>query len=153
VNREALHAITLAQAQYLEANGWARQVDGTWLEPKGQGRIGRSRRLDFRHAVNSQLYRDRNWVEMPPPPTREAQIEYQYVQLRKEWAARHEPCTYKNPRRKRQDLRVRIRTLTRLLANTGIAMTRVEKCRLERATHAKHHRETGCPCGKEGPPY
>ena len=152
MNREAFDAITLAQVRYLEVNGWVRkEKDGTWAEPKSMGRRGRH--LEFGHAVNSQLFYDRNWVEMPPPPTLDEQIEFQYVQIRREWSERHEPGDCRSPRQKRQFLRGRVRHLARLKANTGIAMTRVEKCRLERSLHAKHHRETGCPCGKEGPPY
>lgn len=153
MNREAFEALSLAQAKYLEANGWRHNVDGSWTEPKGGPGRRRGRTLDFGHAVNSQLFYDRNWVEMPPPPTLDEGIEFQYVQIRREWGERHERGDYRSPRQKRQFLRGRIRTIARSKAESGIAMTRVEKRRLERALHAKHHREKGCSCGKEGPPY
>ncbi len=155
MNREAFSAITLAQVQYLEANGWQRgREEGTWTEPQCLGRRGRT--LEFGHAVNSQLYHDRNWVKIAPadtPPSLMQRLEWQYGEIRREWPQRHEPGYRTSSRRRRQDIRGRIRTIARLQAEGGVALTRVEKCRLERAMHAKHHRETGCPCGKEGPPY
>lgn len=144
MNREALAAFDVARRAYLIANGWVELGPDEWLEPRD-----RRRHLHMGHAVNSQLYFDANYREPPPPETPEQRRERWLSSIRRNWPERHGTNIWGNVR---QDIRRAIRWLARDLGEAG-AVTRVQKARLKRALHASKHRNTGCPCGKEGPPY
>lgn len=145
MNREALAAFDEARRAYLIANGWVELGPDEWREPHY-----RKRRLTMGHAVNSQLYLDAHPPPPPlPPETPEQRRERWLSSLRRNWPERHGTNIWGNVR---QDIRRYIRAFARDLGEEG-AVTRVQKARLKRALHASKHRNTGCPCGKEGPPY
>lgn len=145
MNRVAFEAIIRQQRLYLLANGWTEIADDEWQEPEGYRGHRRQRVITFGHAVNSQLYSDRTYREPPPPETPEQRHERWIGQLRAYFADRHVG-------KFRQLVRGHIRWIARELGEEG-AVTRVQKARLRRALHAKHHKNKGCECGKEGAPY
>lgn len=65
---------------------------------------------------------------------------------REAFAKRHEPNQYSNPRQN-------VRSTIRWISKNEEPKTRVELARRRRADHARHHKQHGCSCGKEGPPW
>lgn len=148
MNKEAFEAVTAALQLYLAANGWLELGPDTWSEPKGR----RGRDLNFGHAVNSQLYADRNHIEIVPETPEQHRARWLII-LRSYFRNRHVQHPGRALFASRQRARQDVRTWIRILARTTPAETRVQKARLKRAEHARHHKATGCECGKEGPPY
>lgn len=143
MNREAFDAITAAQRAYLLANGWTEREPDKWTRAPSS-----RREYAFGHAVNSQLFYDRTYVEPPPPPTDEQLLAHFRKNVSLWFAERHDGGP------SRQTIRSSIRSIARTLEKLGRTPdTRVARARLARALHAGKHRNTGCPCGKEGPPY
>lgn len=141
MNRIAQIALEQAQTLYLLANGWVALDRDRWQEPPDG--YGGGRTLTFGHAVNSQLYHDRKWAPPRPPETREERHARWRQGIASAWRGRH------HERAERQH----IRQMIRWLARETPAETRVQKARLRRAEHARHHKAKGCSCGKEGVPY
>lgn len=158
MNFEAYAKMEEAQREYLLANGWRDQGNGSWHDGRVTKRFG--------HAVNTQLLRDRGAVDLLPREARESLPAEQAEIFRKlygPWTVEEKGVNFRrllrdtfhrrhgpgNVQRNRQDVRSWVRTISRLEEPT----TRVERARRVRAEHAGQHKQHGCPCGKEGPPW
>lgn len=144
-----------AEANYLLAFGWERTAKGNrWKEPREPWR-----ELFLRHAINSQLYYERQsiaeqrarmvWVDrfasygLRPLTDREQRDPQARLlfSIRLAFARRRE---HRDREDARQAIRSSIRTLTRLRHPA----THVENARCKRAQHALVHKGEGCECGR-----
>ena len=147
-----------AEENYLRAFGWEACEKGRWKEPREPWR-----ELFLRHAINSQLYYERQsiaeqrarmaWVDKLAsyklnPLTLKEQCDPQarlLFLIRLKFAMRHER---RDREAARQEIRSSIRTFARLRHPDGVVTTRVENARRKRAQHALVHKGEGCECGR-----
>lgn len=156
-----------AEANYLRAFGWEELKSKRWKEPREPWR-----ELMHRHAVNSQLYYERQaldaqrarmaWKDrlasygLEPPGPGESFGEGQLLwDIRYFFVTRHErPRTpgvsWEHVREDRRHmLRSMIRSWAREHYRHTEPVTRVERARLKRAQHALVHKGEGCECGRK----